>query len=167
VDTFQPPDDLEKSITVYYHKLRETLDEGIKGTSPVAQKNPDRAIYSGASGLAHRYRFVDVASFTGDWADLKLGDDELRVLEDVIARNPTRAPVVPGGGRAREIRRPDLSWEQGLRQPSPIARRFLDEIEMSPGHFRGRIIATVVDTGPSSRPRGSGSRAKTDPRPGH
>jgi putative transcriptional regulator len=32
------------------------------------------------------------------------------------------------------------SWEQGLRRPSPIARRFLDEIAMSPGHFRGRIL---------------------------
>jgi len=59
------------------------------------------------------------------------------------------------------------SWEQGLRQPSPIARRFLDEIEMSPGHFRRCIIAAAVDTGPSSRTRGSGSRAKTDPRRGH
>lgn len=38
------------------------------------------------------------------------------------------------------------SWEQGLRQPSPIARRFLDEIEMSPDHFRGRILAAIVDT---------------------
>jgi putative transcriptional regulator len=58
------------------------------------------------------------------------------------------------------------SWEQGLRQPSPIARRFLDEIEMAPGHFRGRIRAAVVDTGPSRRTRGSGARAKNDPRRG-
>src|SRR5260370_5283176 len=38
------------------------------------------------------------------------------------------------------------SWEQGSRQPSPIARRFLDEIAMSPKHFRGRILAAVVGT---------------------
>jgi mRNA-degrading endonuclease RelE of RelBE toxin-antitoxin system len=38
---------------------------------------------------------------------LKLGDDELRALEDEIARNPTRAPVVPGAGGARKLRRPD------------------------------------------------------------
>jgi putative transcriptional regulator len=47
------------------------------------------------------------------------------------------------------------SWEQGLRQPSPIARRFLDEIEMSPGHFRGRILAAVINTGQSHQPRRS------------
>ncbi len=40
------------------------------------------------------------------------------------------------------------SWEQGLRQPSPIARRFLDEIEMSPNHFRGRIVAAAAAGGP-------------------
>ncbi len=35
------------------------------------------------------------------------------------------------------------SWEQGSRRPSPMARRFLDEIEMSPGHFRGRILVAA------------------------
>ena len=45
------------------------------------------------------------------------------------------------------------SWEQGLRQPSPIARRFLDEIEMAPGHFRGRILTAAIDAGPSNRTR--------------
>jgi putative transcriptional regulator len=45
------------------------------------------------------------------------------------------------------------SWEQGLRQPSPIARRFLDEIEMSPNHFRGRIIAAVGAPGSGERTR--------------
>ena len=54
------------------------------------------------------------------------------------------------------------SWEQGLRQPSPIARRFLDEIEMAPGHFRGRILAAAADGGPSSRTQPSGKRAKVD-----
>jgi putative transcriptional regulator len=57
------------------------------------------------------------------------------------------------------------SWEQGLRQPSPIARRFLDEIAMSPGHFRGRILAAVSNTTRSSRATRSGSSAKNDSRP--
>ncbi len=55
------------------------------------------------------------------------------------------------------------SWEQGLRQPSPIARRFLDEIEMSPGHFRGRILSAVVETERPSRAGGAGAHAKNDP----
>jgi putative transcriptional regulator len=43
------------------------------------------------------------------------------------------------------------SWEQGLRQPSPFARRFLDEIAIAPDHFRGRILNAVVDAGRANR----------------
>ena len=52
------------------------------------------------------------------------------------------------------------SWEQGLRQPSPIARRFLDEIEMAPGHFRGRILSSAADGEPASTTRPAGKHAK-------
>jgi DNA-binding transcriptional regulator YiaG len=51
------------------------------------------------------------------------------------------------------------SWEQGLRQPSPIARRFLDEIEMAPAHFRGRILTAVGDGSRSSQSRPSRNHA--------
>ncbi len=54
------------------------------------------------------------------------------------------------------------SWEQGLRQPSPIARRFLDEVEMAPGHFRGRILTAVVDTERSNRTRRSSEFSKNN-----
>ena len=37
------------------------------------------------------------------------------------------------------------SWEQGVRRPSAIARRFLDEIAMAPEHFRGRILAAASE----------------------
>jgi putative transcriptional regulator len=52
------------------------------------------------------------------------------------------------------------SWEQGSRQPSPIARRFLDEIEMAPGHFRGRILDAVDDRGRSIPTKPSGKDKK-------
>jgi mRNA-degrading endonuclease RelE of RelBE toxin-antitoxin system len=42
-----------------------------------------------------------------------LGDDELWAVEDEIARNPTRSPVVPGGGGARKIRRPNPASGKG------------------------------------------------------
>jgi mRNA-degrading endonuclease RelE of RelBE toxin-antitoxin system len=79
----------------------------------VAKKKPRRAIYGRAGAPAQLYRFVDVASFTEDWADLNLGDDELWMLENAIALNPTRSPVVPGGGGARKIRRPDPASGKG------------------------------------------------------
>jgi putative transcriptional regulator len=37
------------------------------------------------------------------------------------------------------------SWEQGLRKPSPIARRFLDEIAMAPEHFKRRLVVVAAD----------------------
>jgi putative transcriptional regulator len=52
------------------------------------------------------------------------------------------------------------SWEQGSRQPSPIARRFLEEIEMAPDHFRGRILSAASDGIPSRRTRASGKYPK-------
>jgi hypothetical protein len=102
-----PQVDLENPITVYYNKRSRIFGtKPFRGVVYVAKKNANRAIYAEPGGPAQLYRFVDVASFTEDWADLKLGDDELRALEDEIARNPTRAPVVPGGGGARKTRRP-------------------------------------------------------------
>ena len=73
----------------------------------MAKKRLSRTIHSQSPGPAQLYRFVDVVSFSEDWANLGLGDDELQALEDEIARNPTRAPVVPGGHGVRKIRRPD------------------------------------------------------------
>ena len=35
------------------------------------------------------------------------------------------------------------SWEQGLRTPSPMARRFMDEINRSPAHWRNVLSQTV------------------------
>jgi transcriptional regulator with XRE-family HTH domain len=58
------------------------------------------------------------------------------------------------------------SWEQGLRQPSPIARRFLDEIEMSPGHFRGRILAAADGPARLSFKDGTAPNAKNNRRRG-
>ncbi|MGP0067869.1 MAG: helix-turn-helix domain-containing protein [Isosphaeraceae bacterium] len=45
------------------------------------------------------------------------------------------------------------SWEQGTRPPSSIARRFMDEIESDPAHWRQRIMqgAVGVDPEPAKR----------------
>ena len=52
------------------------------------------------------------------------------------------------------------SWKKGLRQPSPIARRLVDEIEIVPNHFRGRILTAVDDAGRSNSTRQSSKREK-------
>jgi putative transcriptional regulator len=53
------------------------------------------------------------------------------------------------------------SWEQGLRRPAPMARRFLEEIEMAPEHFRGRLLASVVEPERSTRGGPAAARPKS------
>ena len=100
--------------TRYYGFLVVISREGDRGARrPVARKRAKRAIFSGSGVPAGLYRFVDLASFTEDWASLRLGEEERRALENEIARDPVRAPVVSGGGGVRKIRRPDLISGKG------------------------------------------------------
>lgn len=73
----------------------------------MVRKKQDRTIDDGAEDPSRLYLLIHLASFTKDWTDLGLGDDELRALEDEIADAPTRVPVVSGGGGVRKLRRPD------------------------------------------------------------
>ncbi len=41
------------------------------------------------------------------------------------------------------------SWEQGSRSPSPIARRFMGEIEEDPEHWQRRIVRSVAENAPA------------------
>lgn len=93
----------------------------------MAKKKPIRAIYSPTDDPSVLYRFVDIASFTRDWSDLKLGDADLQALEDQIARNPTLAPVVPGGGGARKLRRPAPAQGKGKRGGYRVLYAFLPD----------------------------------------
>lgn len=79
----------------------------------MARSRRERQIADRSGGPGRLYRFVDIASFTEDWAELGLGDDELRGLEDRIAVAPTGPPVVPGGGGVRKLRLPDPSSGKG------------------------------------------------------
>jgi mRNA-degrading endonuclease RelE of RelBE toxin-antitoxin system len=79
----------------------------------VAKNKPKRRVPFEVAAPSQLYLFVELVSFTEDWADLKFGDDELRALENEIARDPTRPPVVPGGGGARKLRRPDPGSAKG------------------------------------------------------
>jgi DNA-binding transcriptional regulator YiaG len=42
-------------------------------------------------------------------------------------------------------------WEQGVRSPSAVVRRFLDEMNASPDHWRGRIEKAVRRTEKGAR----------------
>jgi putative transcriptional regulator len=45
------------------------------------------------------------------------------------------------------------SWEQGTRPPSPIARRFMGEIEADPEYWQRRIAQSVLEIAPAKSER--------------
>jgi putative transcriptional regulator len=90
---------------------------------------------------------------SGATIETKLTVRQVRVIPKPSSYPPTRVRAVRERiGASQEVFAQLLavspmtvrSWEQGLRQPSAIARRFLDEIEMSPKHFQGRLLAASV-----------------------
>lgn len=48
--------------------------------------------------------FVQLARFESRWARLKLTDEDLRALEQVLLRNPEAGAVVPGTSGLRKVR---------------------------------------------------------------
>ena len=48
--------------------------------------------------------FIETPTFTRRWAELGLGDDELRKLESILLFNPEIGDLVPGTGGLRKIR---------------------------------------------------------------
>lgn len=53
-----------------------------------------------------RRSFVLTSGFEKSWADLGLGDDELRVLQILLINDPESGDVIQGTGGARKIRIP-------------------------------------------------------------
>lgn len=51
-----------------------------------------------------RRSFVLTSGFEKSWADLGLGDDELRVLQSLLIDDPESGDVIQGTGGARKIR---------------------------------------------------------------
>lgn len=43
------------------------------------------------------------------------------------------------------------SWEQGLREPSPVARRFMDEIRRNPAYWVERVQQGVISSKPNAK----------------
>lgn len=50
--------------------------------------------------------FKEVPSFTAKWQALGLTDDDLRILENILLRNPKEGKTISGTGGLRKIRIP-------------------------------------------------------------
>jgi putative transcriptional regulator len=88
-----------------------------------------------------------VHTMPADFTPRPYGPDDVRRVRALLSMSQVIFArflgVGPGSVRA---------WEQGLREPSALARRFLDEIEANPAHWRRRLarsLASIPTRGPA------------------
>jgi putative transcriptional regulator len=80
-----------------------------------------------------------VRSYRFDFSARDYSSDDVRSLRQLLGLSqPLFADFL--GVDASTVR----SWEQGTRPPSPIARRFMDELAVNPEYWRGRIRESIV-----------------------
>jgi putative transcriptional regulator len=90
------------------------------------------------SGEPLESRFT-VRSYRFDFATRDYSADDVRSVRQLLGLSQS---LFAGflGVDASTVR----SWEQGTRPPSPIARRFMDEVAANPDYWRGRIRQSIV-----------------------
>jgi putative transcriptional regulator len=91
------------------------------------------AIEAMQSGAPPEKRLT-VRTYTRDFTPRAYGPEDVRRVRDLLGMSQAVFARFLGVD-ANTVR----SWEQGTRAPSPIARRFMDEIEADPVHWRERI----------------------------
>jgi DNA-binding transcriptional regulator YiaG len=90
-------------------------------------------------------RHFTVRTYKADFTPRDYGPDDVRRVRGLLGMSQV---LFAGflGVDANTVR----SWEQGTRPPSSIARRFMDEIEGDPEHWRQRIVQNAL--GVASQP---------------
>ncbi|QDV39153.1 helix-turn-helix domain-containing protein [Tautonia plasticadhaerens] len=97
----------------------------------------EEAIEAMSSGEPTERRFT-VRTYKVDFTPRSYGPDDVRRVRGLLGMSQA---VFAGflGVDANTVR----SWEQGVRPPSGVARRFMDEIEAAPDHWRRRVAEGV------------------------
>jgi putative transcriptional regulator len=80
-----------------------------------------------------------VRTYNAKFTPRDYGPDDVRRVRDLLGMSQVVFARFLGIA-ANTVR----SWEQGTRLPSPIARRFMDEIEGAPEHWRQRIVQNAI-----------------------
>ena len=93
-------------------------------------------------------RHFTVRTYKAEFTPRDYGPDDVRRVRGLLGLSQVLFARFLGVD-ANTVR----SWEQGTRPPSAIARRFMDEIEADPEHWRRRIVqnADVAESKPVHR----------------
>jgi putative transcriptional regulator len=98
----------------------------------------EEAVAAMRSGEPLEKRFT-VRTYHADFTPRAYGPDDVRRVRGLLGMSQAVFARFLGVD-ANTVR----SWEQGNRPPSPIARRFMDEIEADPEHWRRRNVQRAV-----------------------
>jgi DNA-binding transcriptional regulator YiaG len=98
----------------------------------------EEAVTALRSGEPPEKRFT-VRTYHVDFTPRAYGPDDVRRVRGLLGMSQAVFARFLGVD-ANTVR----SWEQGNRPPSPIARRFMDEIEADPEHWRRRNVQRAV-----------------------
>jgi DNA-binding transcriptional regulator YiaG len=93
-------------------------------------------------------RHFTVRTYKVEFTPREYGPDDVRRVRGLLGMSQVLFARFLGVD-ANTVR----SWEQGTRPPSPIARRFMDEIEGDPEYWQQRIIQDAVEVGGKSANR--------------
>jgi putative transcriptional regulator len=106
----------------------------------------EEAIEAMRPGGPREGRFT-VRTYRADFAPRPYGPDDVRRVRGLLGMSQAVFARFLGV-EANTVR----SWEQGQRPPSPIARRFMGEVEVDPEYWRRRIVqcAAGVETSEST-----------------
>lgn len=72
---------------------------------------------------------VQLAAFVSDWRRLRLTDEDLQALEQLLLRRPTAGAVISGTGGFRKVRFAPPSWYSGKSGATRVIYVFFPEIE--------------------------------------
>ncbi|WP_165074400.1 helix-turn-helix domain-containing protein [Paludisphaera rhizosphaerae] len=81
---------------------------------------------------------LTVRTYAADFALPQYGPADVRRVRDLLEMSQVVFSRFLGVG-ANTVR----AWEQGTRPPSPIARRFMGEIEADPDYWRRRLAPPI------------------------
>jgi DNA-binding transcriptional regulator YiaG len=102
----------------------------------------NEAIEAMQSGEPVEKKF-SIRAYKANFGCLAYGPEDVRRVRGVLGMSQVFFARFLGVG-PNTVR----SWEQGSRPPSPIARRFMGEIEADPDYWQRRIAQSILENAP-------------------
>jgi hypothetical protein len=72
-----------------------------------------------------RLTFIQLSTFAAKWSKLRLTDEDLQSLENMLISDPEAGDVIPGTGGLRKLRFAPPTWHTGKRGAARVIYAFI------------------------------------------